>query len=478
VAAIDPKRPHTAGAPWPVYLPRDADTRRIEADLAAALSPRARATIELRRLPQSHDDLPDHGLLFLPRPYVVPGGRFNEMYGWDSYFILLGLMADGQLPLARDMTENFLYEVRHYGAVLNANRTYYLTRGQPPFLSEMVLAIYRVTKDLAWLREARAAVVAEHDHWTSPPHLLSQVGLSRYFDHGDGPAPEVVTGDLDASGSNHYERTRAWYRAHPEGVTDYDVTRFYDRAADRLTPLFYLGDRSMRESGFDPSDRFGRFGVDVVDYAPVCLNTLLFAMENDLAEIERALGDLSSADAWTGKAQARRSRIDEYLWDRDAGLYFDYDVGAGKRRPYPFATTFWPLWAGAASPAQAARVRASLPLFERPGGVLTSTHVSGSQWDAPFGWAPLQLFAVDGLRRYGYGADADRLARAFLSMLVQDFERRGTLMEKYDVERRTSAVEGTFEFGYGSNEVGFGWTNGVALLFLDHLLSKPGATGN
>jgi alpha,alpha-trehalase len=471
VAAVDPKSPHAPGKPWPVYVPREVDPREVDATLVGVLSPTERATIELLRLPADPATLTVHGLLYLPRPYVVPGGRFNEMYGWDSYFILLGLLADAQIQLARDLTDDFLYEVRHYGGVLNANRTYYLTRGQPPFLGAMVLAVYRATGDRAWLARARDAVVAEHAHWTSPPHLLPQLGLSRYYDHGDGPAPEVVTGERDASAANHYDRVRGWYRTHE--VADYDLSRFYVRARDELTPLFYKGDRSMRESGFDPSDRFGRFSVDVIHYAPVCLNTLLFAMENDLAEIDRLLGRPQDARAWAAEAEARRGRIDARLWDDAAGQYFDYDFEKGRRRAYPFATTFWPLWAGAASPAQAARVRANLPLFERPGGIMTSTNVSSSQWDAPFGWAPLQLLAVQGLRRYGFGADADRVAKAFLSMIVEDFERRGTIMEKYDVVRRTSAVEGTFAFGYGSNEVGFGWTNGVALTFLAGVDSPP-----
>jgi alpha,alpha-trehalase len=140
---------------------------------------------------------------------------------------------------------------------------------------------------------------------------------------------------------------------------------------------------------------------------------------------------------------------------------------------YPFATTFWPLWAGLAGPEEARRVRMNLPLFERPGGVVTSTNVSGSQWDAPFGWAPLQLFAVEGLARAGYPADARRIARAFLSMLAEELARRGTLVEKYDVERRTSAeVSRGLSFGYPSNEIGFGWTNGVALELM-RLLAAP-----
>jgi alpha,alpha-trehalase len=123
-----------------------------------------------------------------------------------------------------------------------------------------------------------------------------------------------------------------------------------------------------------------------------------------------------------------------------------------------------------ASPEHARRVHANLPMFERPGGIRTSTTVTGAQWDAPFGWAPLQLFAVRGLLRYGFDDDADRIAVAWLSMLVEDFEHRGTLVEKYDVERRASDVAGQLAYGYNSNEVGFGWTNGVAVQLVNNLV--------
>jgi alpha,alpha-trehalase len=468
-AAQDDKVAHAPGAPWPVYLAPDEDRNAVAAALARSVQPADLAAIELRRLPRDPGSLREHGLLYLPRPYVVPGGRFNEMYGWDSYFIVLGLLHDNR-ALARDMVDNFIYEVRHYRGVLNANRTYYLTRSQPPLLSAMVVALNPVVADRGWLADARAALVSVHDHWVSPPHLIPSLGLSRYFDHGDGPAPEVVAGERDAQGQNHYDRVRAWFRAHPEAAGGY-----YRRESDELTPFFYKGDRSMRESGFDPTGRFGPFGADVTRYAPVCLNTLLYQMELDLAQIDGVLGRDADADTWRRMAGARKRRMEDVLWDEAAGLYFDYDFDRGRRNPYPFATTFWPLWAGVASPEHARRVRDNLPLFERPGGILTSTKVTGAQWDAPFGWAPLQLFAVRGLRRYGFDADADRIARAWLTMLAEDLERRGTLVEKYDVERRASDVTGQLAFGYQSNEIGFGWTNGVALELLADL-ARPNAS--
>jgi alpha,alpha-trehalase len=462
-AARDDKVLHQAGTPWPVYLPSDDDPAAIAARLGALLPPGGMAQLILRVLRPlpAPTPLAEPGLLYLPRPYVVPGGRFNEMYGWDSAFIVVGLLRDGQSALARDVVDDLLYEVRHYGGVLNANRTYYLTRSQPPLLAEMVLAVYRATSDRDWLAGARDALEKTYAHWTSPPHLVAEAGLSRYFDHGEGPAPEVAS-ERDAAGLTHYDRVRAFFRA--QAVPAWG--RFYDRAADRLTPAFYEGDRAMRESGFDPTGRFGPFGAEAARTVPVCLNTLLYRFELDLGEIDRLLGRPADAARFAGLASERRRRIERLLWDEGSGLYLDYDLDARRLRPYPFATTFWPLWAGLAERAHARRVIGNLALLERPGGIMTSTAFSGAQWDAPFGWAPLQLFAVEGLRRAGDAADADRIARAFLSMLVEDFERRGTLVEKYDVERRTSELRDALRFGYTSNEIGFGWTNAVALELL------------
>src|SRR5439155_3766915 len=284
----------------------------------------------------------DHGLLYLPHPYVVPGGRFNEMYGWDSYFIQRGLLRAGKLALARDMTDNFLYEIAHYGMILNANRTYFLTRSQPPFLTEMILAVYERTHDRRWLESTLPAVDRYYAFWTTAPHLEETTGLSRYFDLGQGPAPEVLADERDAQGRTHYDRVREYYRTHD--VSDYDVSRFYDRAADRLTDLFYEGDRSMRESGFDPSNRFGPFSADIVHYAPVCLNALLYRMEDDAARINTEVGRSQAATEWQARARRRRELIDRHLWDADAGLYFDYNVETRRRRHYEFATTFYPLW--------------------------------------------------------------------------------------------------------------------------------------
>lgn len=468
-AAPDPKFHPAADGRWPVYLPPHENLKAIQEQLRSELPAAGFRTFDLRLLPASLTGVSDQGLLYLPKPYVVPGGRFNEMYGWDSYFIQFGLIRDHRDELARGMAENFLYEIRNYGKILNANRTYYLTRSQPPFLTQMVLAVYQQTRDRRWLDEAMPAIEAYYRYWTRDPHLTPETGLSRYYDLGDGPAPEVVAAERDSQGRTHYELVKQYFRTHQ--ITAYDVRQYYDAAHDRLTPLFYKGDRSMRESGFDPSDRFGPFSIDIIHYDPVGLNCLLYLMESQTADILHILGRDADAAGWRKRAADRASIINGLMWDARDGLYYDYEFVHGRRRQYPFLTTFYPLWAGIATREQAARVVANLKLFERPGGLQTSTNASGNQWDAPFGWAPLEFIAVEGLRRYGYNTEADRISGEFLSLVLEQYRQSGTIVEKYDVVHRTSQLSGEIRFGYRSNEAGFGWTNAVFTALLDQLPS-------
>jgi alpha,alpha-trehalase len=456
-AAVDPKFKTAAGSRWPVYVSRKENFNEVEAALRKAMPASDFARIEVRRLPDDAGEIREQGLLYLPYPYVVPGGRFNEMYGWDSYFIQVGLLRDGETVLAKNMIDNFLYQIDHYGKILNANRTYYLTRSQPPFLTQMILGVYKKTLDRDWLRDAVPAIEKYYRFWNDEPHLTKQTGLSRYYDFGNGPAPEVIADERDEQGRTHYDRVKEYYRTHE--VKDYDVSRFYDKEKDQLTDLFYKGDRSMRESGFDPSNRFGPFNANIIDFNPVCLNSLLYIMETETAEIMKILGRAGEASKWLSRAAERKDRINRLMWDGKDGLYYDYNFVEKSVKHYPFATTFYPLWAGIADREQAARVVSNLNLFEQAGGLLTSTNVSGSQWDAPFGWGPLQMIAVSGLRRYGYDKEADRITANFLSMVIKEFIDHNTIVEKYDVAGRKSQISAGIKFGYTANQIGFGWTN-------------------
>ncbi len=473
-AAKDSKIDHQLDRPWLVYISPQEDLDRLKTSLQQILSAEEFSQIELRVLPAEVDSIEEHGLLYLPHPYVVPGGRFNEMYGWDSYFIILGLLQDEEIELAQSMVDQLAYEIEHYGMILNANRTYLLMRSQPPVFTPAILEVYERLKDLQksqishpheqWLRSMLSPIETYYYYWSVPPHLNQATGLSHYAALGNGPAPEVIMSELDERGRTHYDRVKEYYRHFQ--FDDYDVDLYYDRDRDELTELFYQGDRSMRESGFDITNRFGPFSIDIIHYAPVCLNVLLYQMEADTAKIHEILDYSEIATQWRERAALRQERIDRFLWDEEAGLYFDYNFRTGKARQYEYATTFYPLWAGIASPEQARRVWQNLDKFEEAGGILTSTHVSGNQWDAPFGWAPLNLIAVEGLLRYGYEEDAKRIAGKFLNMAVREFNKTGTLVEKYDVCACSANVSDEIFFGYSSNEIGFGWTNGVILELL------------
>src|ERR1700688_3549062 len=438
-----------------------------------------------------------HGLLYLEHKYVVPGGRFNEMYGWDSYFIIRGLFRDGRVEVARGMVDNFFFEIENYGAVLNANRTYYLTRSQPPFLSSMVMAVHEAQKaagqdDRAWLETAYNYVKRDHEMWTQAPHLAGSTGLSRYYDFGEGPAEEALQDENDI-----YRQVAAFFLLHPT-IPAYEAeetkvpsskgsgaaysvrvcsegTRSSCEPARlvRLKPDYYKGDRSMRESGFDISFRFGPYGAATHHYAPVCLNSLLFKTERDLEEMSRQLGKISDAIEWQRMAEARRHSVQEYLWDEEHGLFFDYDFDNAKQSTYRYATTFYPLWAGLATDAQARAVVKNLGVFERAGGIAMSVQETEGQWDYPFGWAPIQLLAVEGMRRYGHNVEADRVSTEFLSTVLENFERDKTIREKYNVVSRSSDIN--VRVGYAANVIGFGWTNAT---FIELLHALPPAKIN
>ena len=524
------------------------DTKTVEppvlylpAELSGAATPPAvtelqtRCHIQLEHLPRTITGpgqidpakLPQNGLLYLENPYVVPGGQFNEMYGWDSYFIIRGLLSGSppdpsNVALAEGMVENFFFEIEHYGGVLNANRTYYLTRSQPPFLTSMILAVYearqsssvpapppaRDSDDLRWLAKAYAYAVRDYEQWTAPPHLAGDTGLARYFDRGSGPVPEIMDDP-----SHYYRGVAQYFLMHGAAGAPYLV--YPDQGATNrgavvgpLFPIqvceppspqvssreaaatsncappqnvalaaeFYQGDRSLRESGFDVTFRFGPFGADTHHFAPVCLNSLLYKTEKDLEHISIILSKPNDVRRWRSAAAERQARINKYLWDARRGLFFDYDFTTGARSAYEYATTFYPLWAGLASPQQAAAVARHLALFEQSGGLAMSRHESQAQWDYPYGWAPVHLLAVEGLRRYGYTAEAGRISSKFLSTVLRNFAIDRTIREKYDVVRSSEITH--INAGYAQNVIGFGWTNGVFLELWRQLPANLRALGD
>jgi alpha,alpha-trehalase len=492
---------------------------RLQGEIAAF----APKTLEVRTLPErsawpewSSKLGAEHGLLSLAveerdgrleaLPFVVPGGRFNEMYGWDSYFILLGTIADERLDLARGLVENAAYEIEHYGAVLNANRTYYLTRAQPPFFAAMVRAYWEASpeagRDGAWLARMLRAAQLEHEAvWSREPRSSSvcrgdaerRVCLARYAGLGRGQPPEVEPGHFDWLWQDMGRSLEPSYAAGT--LPERNLVAELDAAFEH--------DRCMRESGHDTTYRWfwsdakgaARPSNRCADMLTVDLNSLLYRYEVDLAFLQSELDAKRHAPAapqpisartWCARASNRFALLLERLWSPRAGLFFDalLEPSGTRQTGYVSATALYPLWAtehdcpGAPAPAgftpalQSALVTNALAALEAPGGLLASAQRSRErwsakpdrQWDYPNGWAPHQMLAWYGLAAHGFRQDAERLIGSWLYMVASlAADHNGTVPEKYDVVARTHAVFSEYgnvgtDFDYIASE-GFGWVN-------------------
>ncbi|KAI7907544.1 trehalase-domain-containing protein [Cokeromyces recurvatus] len=428
-------------------------------------------------------------------PFVVPGGRFNEMYGWDSYFESLGLLVDGRVDLAKGMVENFAYEIKHYGKILNANRSYYLSRSQPPFLTDMAIKVYEhldpshEEENKAWLREILKSAIKEyHTVWMAEPRLDKKTMLSRYRPDGIGIPPETEASHFDHIIKKYAEKYNV---SIPEFNDMYNQGQLSEPELDE----YFLHDRAVRESGHDTTYRFDGICANL---ATVDLNALLYKYETDIAdcirdilddELEDFDGNKQTAEEWSDRASLRRKRIDTYLWNEKEDLYFDYDTVKEKMTTYESATAYWPMWAGCASQDQAQRLKKSLYKFEVKGGLVSGTEQSrgpvsidrpNRQWDFPFGWAPHQIMSWAAFDNYGMSDIAGRLAYRFLYTITKSFvDFNGVVPEKFDVVNLSHQVQVEYgnvgvDFKYVSRE-GFGWMNAsfeVGLSYLDTRLRR------
>jgi alpha,alpha-trehalase len=500
----------------------------------AALSSVAPKTLAVRKLPDASEWLEwsgrlgeAHGLLSLALedkggavhgvPFIVPGGRESEMYGWDSHFILRGLIADERLDLARGLVENAAYVIEHYGATLNANRTYYLTRSQPPFFASMLRAYWealpREARDRRWLaRMLRAAVREYDDAWTQPPRRSSlcrgpegeRACLAHYAGLGRGQPPEVEPG--------HYDWL--WRDLGRSLEQTYQAGRLRERDLAGELDTAFTHDRCMRESGHDTTYRWfwarpeggkrePRAENRCADVLTVDLNSLLYRYEVDVASLLSELGAplpaapgprgeppaapfVPEPNVWCARARHRFELMKKYLWSARDGLFYDVLLDAGRpiQTRYVSATTLYPLWATArgcldvppprdlTAAERSLLVTNALAQLEAPGGLLASAKSSRDrfstesdrQWDYPNGWAPHQMLAWDALDAHGFRQDAERLISSWLFMIVSNaIDHAGTVAEKYDVVERTHAVFSEYgnqgaDFDYITTE-GFGWMN-------------------
>lgn len=406
----------------------------------------------------------------LPEKYVVPGGRFNEFYGWDSYFIARGLLNDGHVDLAADIADQFSYEIKNYGKILNANRPYFLGRSQPPFLTDLAFRVLDATgghmldKFIAWIK---AAILEYKTLWRSKPRYDPGTKLSRYFAQGRGIPPEVEGG--------HFDRVIAPIaKRHNLSVESFIEKYNSQEIEDEELDAFLTHDRAVRESGIDVTTRFVNVCADLVT---IDLCALLYKYECDIAkaiaQYPQHFPDESEA-WWTQRANQSKLSADKYLWismdDGKSGFFCDYNIKKQEQhRPLYTATTLYALWSGLASEEQAKLiVNTVLPQVEFDGGLASTSKLElgdhdSRQWDYPAGWAPHQILAWEGLRKYGYETEAIRLATKWINTVCQGAnmsDPKGGLFEKYDVTGVENPQDVRAEYGnQGSNVTGFGWTN-------------------
>ncbi|WP_112381413.1 alpha,alpha-trehalase TreF [Sphingomonas carotinifaciens] len=389
---------------------------------------------------------PGSSALTLPHRYVVPGGRFREMYYWDSWFSMLGLPLAGRQDLVEDQVRNFGSLIDRYGHIPNGTRTYYLSRSQPP----VFYLIQAMSRDAKTLATRTRQLRAEHAYWMAGAdrlkpgeqharavRLADGTLLNRYWDDRADPRDESYREDADLAAATP------------------------SRDAGQL----YRDLRAAAESGWDFSSRWLADGrtlatIRTTRLAPVDLNSLMLGMERTIADNCRALRDTACTTDFAARATAREAAIRRLMWNPN-GYFADYDLDTGRPADARTAAMAFPLFVGAASSDQATATAEALAPFIGQGGLRTTLTASGQQWDDPNGWAPLQWIAIQGLRRYGHAAPADRIKAAWLASVQREYASSGKLLEKYDVRERRPGGGGEYP-----NQDGFGWTNGVTRALL------------
>ncbi|MBL8268223.1 alpha,alpha-trehalase TreF [Steroidobacter sp.] len=396
----------------------------------------------LERKPE--DQRPHTSRLALPHRYVVPGGRFNEIYYWDSYFTMQGLEESGRHDLTLDMIANFGVLIDNYGHIPNGNRSYFLSRSQPPFFGAMI-ELAAVKEGDAIYKKYLPQLVREYQFWMDGVSSLKRDSahrrvvklpdgavLNRYYDDRNSPREEAYKEDLATA-----------------------------KLAGPGAPEIYRNLRAAAESGWDFSSRWfaGKTlaTIHTIDLIPPDLNSLLYRLELTIAKGCELNADPSCAKEMKGAAQARKAAMTRYLWNQQAGAFTDYDWRAKKLNAQVTAATVYPLYFEIATKEQgkavAATVRSSLL---RPHGLATTSLATGEQWDEPNGWAPLQWLAIQGLKNYGEDQLAATIAQRWVGKNLQVFKATGKLVEKYDVDGDKAGGGGEYPL-----QDGFGWTNGV-----------------
>ncbi|WKV14089.1 alpha,alpha-trehalase TreF [Marivirga harenae] len=408
-------------------------------------------------LTRSKDTIQNSSLIPLPKPYVVPGGRFREIYYWDSYFTMLGLKASGKDELAKNMLDNFASLIDSLGFIPNGNRAYYTGRSQPPFFALMVDELYsgNRTSFISYLPQLKK----EYGFWMKGKETLTEMQPA---------AGRVVLLEDNMVLNRYYD---AFSRPRPESFKeDYELVHEYDLPNEKA----YLDLRAGAESGWDYSSRWMADSqkmetIETTRIIPIDLNVLLYFSEIKIAQAYNWNEQLDSADLYLEKANSRKNAINSILWDEKQKRYADYNFSNKKHTSILSMAIAYPLFAKIA-PKDKARmvIKQMQDSLLLSGGFVTTTIESGQQWDYPNAWAPLQWIGVQALFNYGQHDLGLEVMDRWLGLNEKVYQQTGKMMEKYNVAD-TSLQAGGGEYPL---QDGFGWTNGVAVAMKKILTEK------
>ncbi|MGL4726837.1 MAG: alpha,alpha-trehalase [Scandinavium sp.] len=397
----------------------------------------------LTREPQDH--IPWSSLLALPQAYIVPGGRFTETYYWDSYFTMLGLKESGREDLLKCMADNFAWMIERYGHIPNGNRTYYLSRSQPPVFALMVELFEE--DGVRGAKRYLDHLKMEYDFWMDGSGtLLPNQAYRHVVRLPDGSLLNRYWDDRDTP------RDESW-------LEDVETARHSGRPPNEV----YRDLRAGAESGWDYSSRWLRdttrlASIRTTQFVPIDLNAFMFKLENTIANLSGLKGDKETEADFRHKASERRAAVNRYLWDDEQGCYRDYDWRREALGLFS-AASMAPLYVGMATHEQADKLDTAVRTrLLTPGGILSTEYDSGEQWDFPNGWAPLQWMAIQGFKLYGNDALGNEIARSWLKTVNHVYQKHHKLIEKYHIGSSTPRQGGGGEYPL---QDGFGWTNGV-----------------
>ncbi|CAN5494719.1 alpha,alpha-trehalase TreA [soil metagenome] len=397
----------------------------------------------------------ESSLINLPDIYIVPGGRFREIYYWDSYFTMLGLKEHGREDLIESMINNFAFLMKNYGHIPNGNRRYYLSRSQPPFFALMISLLAQIKNDKSILVKYLGELLMEHAFWQNGARdIISGEVMNRVACMPDG---EILNRYFDSSITPRQESYKE----------DYNLVKLSNQPAEEL----FLNLRAGAESGWDFSSRWFADGLNIetiqtTGIIPVDLNCLMYVLEQTIATAEKIAGEEAASKEFENRAIDRKNAILKYCWNEELNFFCDYDFINQQQKQQITAAGLFPLFANIATPEQSALVAENVSnQLLKSGGLVTTTIATGQQWDAPNGWAPLQWVAFKGLNNYGHAALAKDISTRWLSLNEKVFKETGKLMEKYNVEDLDKPAGG----GEYPGQDGFGWTNGIYMAMKNSL---------